>query len=462
MKHNDFDRLGVIEPIRRALREENISNPTPIQKEAIPIVLAGGDVMGSAQTGSGKTAAFALPMLQTLQASRTNPVRGSTRALILTPTRELADQVAECFSSFGRYLGLRVAAVYGGVSRNEQINILSKGVDVLVATPGRLMDLMEDRKVLLGRTEIFVLDEADRMLDMGFIPDIKKISAALPTRRQTLLFSATLPPMIMGLAANLLKDPQHIEIASSTEQDPQIEQKVMFVNRSRKNALLMRLLKDRDISRVLVFTRTKHKANTLSRQLSQKHINNDVLHSDKTQGARQKALQSFHDGRIRVLVATDIAARGIDVDDIDYVINYELPMEPELYVHRIGRTARAGKQGTALSFCDDTELKFLRQIEKVLEKQLPVWTEQPFHDDKVASRARGSHAKRNAAKNKSADRQPVNRDSSNRDSSNRSSSNQSSSTKNKSKSRRRRNKSRGRNRGWQNAKRKSSTQHASA
>ena len=385
MNRDNFNTLGIIEPIQRALSAENISDPTPVQRQAIPLVLGGYDVMGCAQTGSGKTAAYALPVLQILLKTRTSPVRGSTRSLVLAPTRELADQISGCFLSFGRHLGLRIAVVYGGVSRNTQISILSRGVDVLVATPGRLLDLMGDRKILLGRAEIVVLDEADRMLDMGFIPDIKRIAAELPARRQTLLFSATLPPMILELAANFLKQPRHVEIASSTREDPKIEQKLLFVNREKKNALLMRLLADREISRVLVFTRTKYKANDLCRQLSLKRVKTDVLHSDKTQTARQKALQSFHAGYIRVLVATDIAARGIDVDDIDHVINYELPIEPELYIHRIGRTARAGKQGTALSFCDASEVKYLRQIEKTLKKQLPVWKEQPFHSPGVAA-----------------------------------------------------------------------------
>jgi ATP-dependent RNA helicase RhlE len=395
MNRDNFNRLGIIEPIHRALSAENISDPTPVQLEAIPLVLEGHDVIGRAQTGSGKTAAYALPMLQNLLKTRTSPVRGSTRALVLVPTRELAEQVAGCFSSFGRYLGLKVAAVYGGVSRKTQITVLARGIDILVATPGRLLDLMEDRKILLGRAEIVVLDEADRMLGMGFIPDIKRIAATLPASRQTLLFSATLPSVIMDLAAEFLQQPRHVEISSSTREDPQITQKVLFVNRDKKNALLMRLLADREISRVLVFTRTKYRANNLSRQLSQKHVKTDALHSDKTQEARRKALQGFHAGHIRVLVATDIAARGIDVDDIDHVINYELPIEPELYIHRIGRTARAGKQGTALSFCDASELKYLRQIEKVLKKQLPVLKEQPFHSPGAEAAGKSSALKQN-------------------------------------------------------------------
>ncbi len=408
MNRNNFHRLGVIEPIQRTLSASNINDPTPIQCEAIPLVLEGHDVVGRAQTGSGKTAAYALPMLQNLLKTQTSPVRGSTRALVLTPTRELAEQVAGCFSLFGMNLNLRVAAVYGGVRRNTQINILSKGIDILVATPGRLLDLMEDRKILLGRAEIVVLDEADRMLDMGFLPDIKKIIAALPAQRQTLLFSATLPPSIMELAESFLQHPRHVEIASRTQEDPQIEQKVLFVSRDKKHDLLMRLLSDRAINRVLIFTRTKHEANNLSRHLAVKRVKTGVLHSDKTQEDRKRALQSFHTGRIRVLVATDIAARGIDVDDIDHVINYELPLEPELYIHRIGRTARAGKQGTALSFCDASEVRYLRQIEKVLKKQLPVWKNQPFHAPRVAEDTKSFSGKNSKGNRKSG--RPYNKD----------------------------------------------------
>jgi ATP-dependent RNA helicase RhlE len=385
MDDNNFEALGIIEPIRRALETARIAEPTPVQREAIPLVLAGHDVVGSAQTGSGKTAAYALPMLQRLLETRTSPVRGSARALVLAPTRELAVQIADCFTSFGINLSLRVATVYGGVSRNEQIQELARGVDILVATPGRLLDLMGERRILLGRVEVLVLDEADRMMDMGFLPDIRKIAAALPERRQTLLFSATMPTLIWGLAASLLRQPRNVEITPARQEDPMIEQKVLFVNGNKKNALLIRLLADRSASRALVFTRTKRRAENLSRFLAGRRVKSDALHSDKTQGARKKALDSFHTGRIRVLVATDIAARGIDVDDIDLVINYELPLEPGLYIHRIGRTARAGKQGTALSFCDASEVVYLRQIEKELKKRLPVWESQPYHSPDAAA-----------------------------------------------------------------------------
>jgi ATP-dependent RNA helicase RhlE len=419
MNTDNFKKLGLIEPILRALSAENITDPTPIQRKAIPLILEGRDVMGVAQTGSGKTAAFALPMLQLLLRTRTSPVRGSTRALVLVPTRELADQVAGCIESFGRFVDLRVAAVYGGISRSEQITVLSKGVDILVATPGRLMDLMEDRKILLARTEMFVLDEADRMLDMGFIPDIKKISIALPARRQTSLFSATIPPVIMALAANLLRQPEYVEITSDTREDPEIDQKVMFVHGKKKSTLLLHLLRDRRDARVLVFTRTKERANTLAGKLSTKRVNTDAIHSDKPQSARQKALESFHSGHIRVLVATDIAARGIDVEDIDLVINYDLPIEPELYIHRIGRTARAGKRGAAVSFCEASEKKHLRQIEKVVGRQLPVSKDQPFHSTETASDSgsapgKGSSKKGPAPKNSSGKKRGRRRPSRNR------------------------------------------------
>ena len=385
MKENYFTNLDLIEPIQRVLREQNFKIPTPIQSEAIPLVLEGRDLIGCAQTGSGKTAAYILPILQNLSKNQSNPVRRSTRALVLAPTRELAAQIAECFSLFGSHLRLRQAVVYGGVSRRSQIEKLERGVDIIVATPGRLLDLMEDKKVMLGLAKVLVIDEADRMLDMGFIPDIKRIIAAVPGMRQTLFFSATMPPAITGLAANILHEPQHIEIASNVRTTPQIDQKVLFVDRNNKKALLIKLLYEENIRRALVFTRTKHMAKDLSRQLVRQRVRSDDLHGDKTQAARQYALNSFHAGRIQVLVATDIASRGIDVDNVSHVINYELPNEPENYIHRIGRTGRAGKKGTALSFCEASEVVYLRQIERVIKKQLPVWEAQPFHSHNAAA-----------------------------------------------------------------------------
>jgi ATP-dependent RNA helicase RhlE len=391
MNEKLFNTFDLIEPIRRVLGEEGFISPTPIQQQAIPLLLAGSDLMGCAQTGSGKTAAYTLPILQNLHRNQRNPVPRSTRTLVLAPTRELAAQIADSFSTFGRYLHLRQAVVYGGVSRQTQINELSRGVDILVATPGRLLDLMGESKIFLQRVEFIVLDEADRMLDMGFIPDIRRIIKALPVQRQTLFFSATMPPSIIELSKSMLRHPKHIEIASNAETTPQIDQKVLFVNREDKKALLVRLLAEQEISRALVFTRTKHKAMSLSRQLIHHRVNADALHGDKTQAARQHALEGFHSGRIRVLVATDIASRGIDVTDIDHVINFEMPFEPDSYIHRIGRTARAGKTGTALSFCDASEISYLRQIERVMKKQLPVWKYQPFHSRAAARHNTESH-----------------------------------------------------------------------
>ena len=397
MKENYFTQLDLIEPIQRVLRENNFKILTPIQREAIPLVLDGHDLIGCAQTGSGKTAAFALPILQNLSKNQRNPVKRSTKALVLAPTRELAVQIAESFALFGSRLSLRQAVVYGGVSRHSQIEKLEGGVDILVATPGRLLDLMEDSKVMLGLAKILVIDEADRMLDMGFIPDIKRIIATLPGMRQTLFFSATMPPAITGLAKNILHEPRHIEISSNVRTTPQIDQKVLFVDRNNKKALLIKLLSEENILRALVFTRTKYMAKNLTRQLVRQRVRSDDLHGDKTQAARQQALDSFHTGQIQVLVATDIASRGIDVDNVSHVINYELPNEPENYIHRIGRTGRAGKKGTALSFCEASEVACLRQIEKVIKKQLPVWETQPFHSHNAAA---GSSSRKHRPKHR--------------------------------------------------------------
>ncbi|MBN1835789.1 MAG: DEAD/DEAH box helicase [Spirochaetales bacterium] len=378
MQPLSFETLDLIEPIRRALRGQDYTVPTPIQQQAIPLLLAGHDLMGSAQTGSGKTAAFALPILQHLALHRGPRQRTTARALILAPTRELAAQIADSFAVYGKFLGLRQATVYGGVGKQGQIRALERGVDVLTATPGRLLDLLGDGAVRLDRVEIFVLDEADRMLDMGFIPAIRRIIAALPVQRQSLFFSATLPPEAVSLARRMLIQPRHVAVAPEVDQAPEIDQRVLFVEREDKTALLMSLLKDRTIRRVLVFTRTKHRANRLSQALAKASIHSDCLHGNKSQSARQRALAAFHAGRIRVLVATDIAARGIDVEDISHVINFELPNEPESYVHRIGRTARAGKAGTALSFCDPSEDTYLRQIERLLRHRMPVLRGHPF------------------------------------------------------------------------------------
>jgi ATP-dependent RNA helicase RhlE len=385
MNTSNFDTLNLIEPIRRALAAQDYQVPTPIQAQAIPLLLAGRDLMGSAQTGSGKTAAFALPILQHLATNPKRPEPKGARVLVLAPTRELAAQIFESFTDYGKYLSLKKAVVYGGVGKKPQIAALASGVDVLIATPGRLLDLSEEGRVRLAQVEIFVLDEADRMLDMGFIPDVRRIIALLPARRQTLLFSATLPAEVRRLAQSMLRDPTHVAVPPEAGATPQIEQRVLFVDREAKTPLLLRLLEDESIQRALVFTRTKHRANRLAEQLAKSRIKVGAIHGNKTQAAREQALAGFHAGRIRVLVATDIAARGLDVDDISHVINFELPNEPENYVHRIGRTARMGKEGIALSFCDESESGYLREIERFLNRSVPVLRDHPFHSPAAAS-----------------------------------------------------------------------------
>ena len=390
MNEHFFQELDLIKPIKRALHEEGFTSPTPIQQKAIPLLLSGHDLMGCAQTGSGKTAAFTLPILQVIANSQRNPIPKSPRALILAPTRELAAQILSSFKSFGRHLNLRYEVVYGGVSKNQQVTGLARGIDILVATPGRLLDLLREGSVLLKMVEILVIDEADRMLDMGFMPDVRKIVSELSNRRQTMFFSATFPQTMRTLAGGMLRNPRMIRIEANEKTIPKIEQKLLFVEQRNKKALLMDILNRRNYKRALVFTRTKHKAQSLSIHLSKKQVRAGALHGDKTQSARQKALDSFHKGRTRVLVATDIASRGIDVSDIDHVINYDLPVEPEVYIHRIGRTARAGKTGIALSFCDISELGRLEQIEKLLKLKLPVMKNQPFYSKSVAESRTGA------------------------------------------------------------------------
>ena len=385
MHQPNFDALNLIEPLHRALRAQNYTVPTPVQSLAIPILLAGHDLMASAQTGSGKTAAFALPMLQKLEAQRRRPGPKGVRALVLAPTRELAAQIYESFGDYGRFLGIKKAVVYGGVGKKPQIDALAPGVDVLVATPGRLLDLYGEHRLRLEAVEIFVLDEADRMLDMGFIPDVRRIIELLPKKRQSLFFSATLPEEVRRLAASMLSEPKQVAVAPDSGQTPRIEQRVLFVDKESKTPLLLNLLEDPAIQRALVFTRTKHRANRLAEQLQKGRIKADAIHGNKTQSAREHALEQFISGQIRVLVATDIAARGIDVDDISHVINFELPNEPESYVHRIGRTARAGKAGVAISFCDESESGYLRDIERLLDHSVPVARNHPFHSTVAAA-----------------------------------------------------------------------------
>ena len=372
MTQDQFAALGLAEPLLRALRAQDYDRPTPIQAQAIPHLLAGRDLLGIAQTGTGKTAAFALPILQSLAASQDPPRPRATRALILAPTRELAIQIGQAFRTYGHHLSLRLAVIYGGVGQKPQVNALRRGVDVLVATPGRLLDLMDQRHLRLDLTIHFVLDEADRMLDMGFIRDVRKIAAALPRRRQTLLFSATMPSAVAGLAGALLHDPVRVAVTPAATPVERIEQRVFFVAAGDKRALLTRILHDPALDRSIVFTRTKHRANRVAQQLEQAGIAAGAIHGNKSQAARQRTLEAFRDGRLRVLVATDIAARGIDIDGITHVINFELPNVPEDYVHRIGRTARAGASGAAISLCDPGEQAYLRGIEALTKRRLEV------------------------------------------------------------------------------------------
>ena len=364
----NFDELALIEPILRAVRAEGYTIPTPIQAQSIPPLLAGRDLCGTAQTGTGKTAAFALPILQRLSQT---PGKGGIRCLVLSPTRELAAQIGESFASYGRNLRIRHTVVFGGVGQAAQERALRAGVDVLVACPGRLLDLMSQGFVRLDKLEVFVLDEADRMLDMGFIHDVRKVIAALPKERQTLLFSATLPRDIEELAAKILKDPARVSVAPVSSTAERIRQSVRFVNQTEKRGALEQILRDPKITRAIVFTRTKHGANRVAEALTKANIGAEAIHGNKSQNARERALANFKRGTTRVLVATDIAARGIDVDGVSHVINFDLPEVPETYVHRIGRTARAGADGEAISLCDSEERALLRDIEKLTRQRIP-------------------------------------------------------------------------------------------
>ncbi|MCB9893507.1 MAG: DEAD/DEAH box helicase [Planctomycetes bacterium] len=375
-----FAALSLDTAILGALEHEGYTRPTEIQSLAIPHAVAGKDVLAIAPTGTGKTAAFTIPLLQKL--SKGKP--GGIRALILAPTRELALQVEEALRAYGRNYKLRSAVIMGGVGENPQIQALKRGVDILVATPGRLLDLMERKFVKLDKVEVLVLDEADRMLDMGFIHDVRRICTQVPKNRQTLFFSATMPAAVAELANTLCKDPARVDVDPTPIERPRIEQKVMFVDQRKKQDLLVHLLKDDPSAMVLVFSRTKHRADRIVKKLQQSKIRAGAIHSNKTQGARQRALADFADGRTRVLVATDIAARGIDVDGITHVINFDLSDEPENHVHRIGRTARAGASGVAISFCDREELKKLAAIEKINDTALMTDDSHPFHETEGA------------------------------------------------------------------------------
>jgi ATP-dependent RNA helicase RhlE len=384
-----FEHLALVEPIRRALKDEGYAVPTPIQAQAIPQLLAGRDLLGIAQTGTGKTAAFALPILQRLAASRGQAglQRKTARCLVLTPTRELALQIGDSFRAYGRHLGLRSLVIFGGVGQNPQVAGMARGVDILTATPGRLLDLIGQGHLRLDAIETVVLDEADRMLDMGFIHDVKKIVALLPKQRQTLLFSATMPTAIARLAAGILRDPVRVEVTPPSTTVELIEQRVAFVERAGKREMLCVMLRDAALARVLVFTRTKHTANRVAEQLTRAGFSAEAIHGNKSQGARQRALEGFRAGQVRVLVATDIAARGIDVDGITHVVNYELPNVPDTYVHRIGRTARAGAAGAAISLCDGEERAYLKDIERTIGRKVPVLDAQAFRSARPQRRA---------------------------------------------------------------------------
>ncbi|RYU81310.1 DEAD/DEAH box helicase [Hymenobacter persicinus] len=376
-----FDELNLIPPILRALHEEGYTTPTPIQEQAIPHVLDGRDLLGVAQTGTGKTAAFTVPILQILSqtAKLENHSHSRIRCLVLTPTRELAIQIGESIAAYGRHLPIRHTVIFGGVGQTPQTNALKRGVEILIATPGRLLDLMNQGFVDLRHIEVFVLDEADRMLDMGFINDIKRILPKLPTSRQTLFFSATMPGTIQELAASILKpNPVKVAVTPVSSTADTITQSVYMVPKNDKPELLEHILRDKDIKRVLVFTRTKHGADKVVKTLAKANVPAEAIHGNKSQNHRQRALSNFKAGSTRVLVATDIAARGIDVDELTHVINYEIPNEPETYVHRIGRTGRAGADGKALSFCDEEERAYLQDIQKLIRKQIPVISDHPY------------------------------------------------------------------------------------
>lgn len=368
-----FQNLNITAPILKALESEGYTNPTPIQERAIPLILDQKDLLGCAQTGTGKTAAFAIPILQLLS-ERPDQVdsKKNIKALILTPTRELAIQIEESFTAYGKFLNLKHLVIFGGVPQKKQTDALRRGVDILVATPGRLLDLMDQKFVHLQHIKIFVLDEADRMLDMGFVHDVKKVIAKLPAKRQSLFFSATMPAEIVKLADKILVNPSKVEVTPVSSTANTIQQAVYFVDKKNKKSLLLDLLQDQSIVSALVFSRTKHGANKIAQDLNKKGIITEAIHGNKSQNARQLALSNFKSRKTRILVATDIAARGIDVDSLSHVINYELPNVPETYVHRIGRTGRAGASGIALSFCDQEEKEYLKDIHKLIAKSIPV------------------------------------------------------------------------------------------
>lgn len=373
-----FENLNLVEPILKALKDQNYIKPTPIQEEAIPTLLEGNDLLGVAQTGTGKTAAFSIPIIQQLYKANTHGGRRGIKALVLTPTRELAIQIEENVKEYSKYTKLRHTVIYGGVPQKKQTDALRAGIDILIATPGRLLDLISQKYINLKTLEYFVLDEADQMLDMGFIHDIKKILPLLPKQRQSLFFSATMPPEIAKLANSILHDPTRVEVTPASSTVDKIEQSLYHVDKKDKAKLLIDLLKDPKLESVLVFARTKHGSDKIARLLNKAGIKTEAIHGNKSQNARQNALRNFKDKSTRVLIATDIAARGIDVDHLSHVFNYDLPNVPETYVHRIGRTGRAGRSGVAIAFCDREELPQLKDIHKLIKKNIPVVENHPY------------------------------------------------------------------------------------
>lgn len=383
MTQMQFSDFHLVNEIQRAIKDVGYEMPTPIQSKAIPSLLEGKDLLGCAQTGTGKTAAFALPILNLLAKNPKRLESKQARILVLAPTRELAIQIYESFKTYSKNLRVTSVAIFGGVNQGPQVSMMRGGVDVLIATPGRLLDLIDQRHLMLSKVEVLVLDEADRMLDMGFLPDINKVISMLPKHRQNLFFSATMPKEIQKLAHSLLVNPVKVEVTPVATTVEVIEQSVMFVEKDKKRDLLRTLLQNKEFKSVIVFTRTKHGANRIVELLGKNNIKAEAIHSNKSQNARQRALENLRHGRIRVLVATDIAARGIDIDNISHVINFDLPADSESYVHRIGRTARAGALGVAISFCDSEERAYLKDIERLIGKPVPLVKDQPYHSTRV-------------------------------------------------------------------------------
>jgi len=410
-----FQKLEIIDPILKALQDEGYSTPTPIQQQAIPLVLQGNDLLGCAQTGTGKTAAFAIPILQLLSANKNYVQKRKIRSLIITPTRELAVQINESFKAYGRHTSINSTVIFGGVNQSSQTSALKNGVDVLIATPGRLLDLINQGHISLKDIEIFVLDEADRMLDMGFIHDVKRILTLIPKKRQSLFFSATMPPDIVKLASTILVNPSKVSVTPVSSTVDIIEQFIYFVDKGNKNALLLDILKDTKIKTALVFTRTKHGADKVVKILVKNNITAEAIHGNKAQNARQRALTNFKAQTTRVLVATDIAARGIDIDDLEYVINYEISNIAETYVHRIGRTGRAGAKGTAYSFCDAEEKEYLKDIEKLISKKIPIVEnhQYPLLDNSPPKTSKQQQNQRNSPRNSQENRPSNSRSQSN-------------------------------------------------